>query len=664
MSRSEKRRRREQRESRRQTAGSYRQFKRRQSGLLFEAQDLIGRGRLPEARHILEEQARAQPSASDCWRLLLEVYHGQRDYTAYCSACQRLMELDPGDHELHLAMASACLGSMRPASAVIEYRRFLELCPGHLLADEARKNLAKLEPVLDEMLRDTPFPQEIRYDLAALHERVLADLGRGEYDQAIRRAEELSARCPEYIPAMNNLAQLYFQTDRVADAMLMSRKVLERAPDNLHAVADLAKFLLLSGRPQEAAAWHQRLREIHSEHPEIWPKKVELFAYFGDDAAVLDAFEGARRAGLLKPGYPGVARLYRFAGVAAARLGNEALARQHLRAALRENAGGRTARCNLDDLDQPVSERNGPWPFRLDYWVRPRFMERIQQTFLKRPAGATPVSHAKILREFVAEFPELLALVPHLLDRGDELGRRLAWQIAFELETPELVDALRAFCLSQRGPDSLRVETANRLYERDRVESPLRMWINGRWREVEAVGFAITDEPTCGPCADPQAQKWAEAAYAALQRGDGATAERLLKNCLARQGDEPDLLNNLANAYNLQGRREEHLRLAHEIHERWPDYFFGRIGMANLATAAGRYEQAAAYLRPLGRRRKLHTTEFAALCSAHIDMLCGWDKREAARVWFDLWKSAQPDHPAIPERERLLGFAATTHTLR
>jgi hypothetical protein len=52
-------------------------------------------------------------------------------------------------------------------------------------------------------------------------------------------------------------------------------------------------------------------------------------------------------------------------------------------------------------------------------------------------------------------------------------------------------------------------------------------------------------------------------------------------------------------------------------------------------------------LAPLLTQHRLHTSEFAALCRAQIELLLAQHNREAARSWFELWQSAQPDNPAL-----------------
>ncbi|HEY5311538.1 MAG TPA: tetratricopeptide repeat protein, partial [Pirellulales bacterium] len=177
-----------------------------------------------------------------------------------------------------------------------------------------------------------------------------------------------------------------------------------------------------------------------------------------------------------------------------------------------------------------------------------------------------------------------------------------------------------------------------------------RLWLDGRWQQVEVIGFEITDEPV-GDVHGMQVNDWSYEGCQALRRGDGAAAASLFQKSIDFEGESPDLLNNLALAYLQQGRTGEALQLARQIHERWPDYFFGRIAMANMATAAGDYESADSYLAPLRQRRKLHTTEFTSLASANVRLLLASRNVSAARTWLAMWRQIDPEHPELERLE-------------
>jgi tetratricopeptide (TPR) repeat protein len=222
----------------------------RAASVVENAEFLIGRGRWDEARNVLEEHDRELPRDPRVLRLLLDVYHEQGDFSAYARGCQRFLELTPSDRGLQLALAGAYLSDARMATALRKFRRFVERWPNDPMSGAARATIAQLETALDEAMKDCPFPREDRVDLGAMHEEVMAGLQSDDIERIVAVGEQLMARSPDFIPVRNNLAELYFRSARPADAIALSRQVLEREPENFHALADLARYLLLTGQQQ------------------------------------------------------------------------------------------------------------------------------------------------------------------------------------------------------------------------------------------------------------------------------------------------------------------------------------------------------------------------------------------------------------------------------
>ena len=82
----------------------------------------------------------------------------------------------------------------------------------------------------------------------------------------------------------------------------------------------------------------------------------------------------------------------------------------------------------------------------------------------------------------------------------------------------------------------------------------MRLWTDGVWRDVEVQEFDVTWEPVYTSHAE-QAIDWMTDGVEALERGEGAAAQALFEKCLAAEGKKPDLLNNLACSYLMQGAR-------------------------------------------------------------------------------------------------------------
>lgn len=623
-------------------------------GVVQRASLLLEQGDVDEARELLEAEQRRGRAKPESLRLLLDIHHEQRDYVSFCRTCRQLLERSPGDPHLQLMLAGGYLSCGRPAAALRQFRKFVEQAPDDPLLDGIGETIAGIEPLVEELLRSAsfaPIPAAERLELAALHDEALASLDDGDNGQCAKLEERLLARWPEFLPARNNLSEAYFRAGQGAKALAMSRQVLAADPENFHALSNLTRHLLLCGRRDQAREFADRLRRARSDRHDFASKRVEAFSFLGDDEAVLEAFEEAKRSGLPHGAVPELAMLYHLAAVAAARQGRLNEARQLWDRALKHRPGFQLAQENLADARLPSEKRHGPWPFDLHDWIAGSVIEELIRLF-KAAAQKSENAVEKAARKFCEAHPEVVGLLPELLERGGEGGRGFAIRLIKLAETPELLEVLRQFCGSSSGPDELRMEAATFLCRQGVLSgAQMRMWLQGEWREIELFGFEITHEPV-GPVHCDEVDDWSYNALQALKRRDGAEAQALLEKCLAREPDSPDLLNNLAKAYSIQGREDEARRLSREIHERWPDYFFGRITMANLSTLAGDYEQAEAYLTPLRSRARLHVTEFTALCSAYVQLFQARGKYDAAERWLEMWEQIDPDNPQLGQLRR------------
>jgi len=174
----------------------------------------------------------------------------------------------------------------------------------------------------------------------------------------------------------------------------------------------------------------------------------------------------------------------------------------------------------------------------------------------------------------------------------------------------------------------------------------MRMWIQGQWKELLTLGFQVHEE--ISRIHSPEVADLLANAVDALHVGDGVTAERILKQALAREPDAPDVINNLAAALELQGRMEEGQQMFRANHQRHPDYFFGRTSMARMLAREGKVDQARAMLAPLLTQRRQHITEFAALCITQIEIHIAEMDLKGAQAWLGLWERGNPDHPMQP----------------
>jgi tetratricopeptide (TPR) repeat protein len=616
---------------------------------LDEADELIRRKKLFEARELLDSLDRRYPNRPEVLGLLVNVNYDLKDMVGYQRAAERLIRIQPNDPDLAIGLGGVYLSNMRPLLALRAFRSFLERFPGHPRAAEVRKTIADLEPGVEQLLSEGGLEGPDRYEIAELHEQLQSALGQGEFPQVRRLAEQLLKRKPDFAPALNNLAMAYLMEGKLAQAIATERRVLEFDPGNIHALANLVIYHCRLGRIDDARAWAEQLKQSGEPAADRALKVAEALSFLGDDEGVLETFQAAQREGDIDQDRSS-ALLFHLAAVATMRLGREAEARRYWQRALKLSPGLELARGNLDDMRRPVGERNAPWPFAFGNWVARQTIEDLgRQTAGKSNDQAL----ASAIRRFLEKHPDIAALVPILLDRGDEQGRQIALMLAQTSRSPELLAALRDFALSQRGPDKLRHQAAQAADAAGLLpDRKARMWVGGQWQDLLLLGFEVTGEPegTLGPLAEPLMIRGMEA----LRNRNGLEAEQWLRQALEVAPESPSLLNNLAMALEQQGRREEAQALTREIHERYPDYLFARVALARTHMIAGDLDAAEELLKPMFMKRRLHFTEAAALFGAQVDLYTARGDIKAARTWLDMWADIEPDSPEVARRRLAL----------
>ena len=620
---------------------------------LKEVETLTRRKRWTEARDNLEQLNRRYPNRSEVLTLLVSVYFELRAMPEYQATLEQLCALEPDDPEFVLGLASAYAANDRPTLALRTFRQCVERWPDHAEADKAREAAAKLGLTVDLIFEDMGLSGEAGIEFASLHEQAQVYAEQQKYPAARRALDELMRRKPNFAPTLNNLSNLYFVQGQLPAAIEASQQVLIFDPENIHALSNLIRLLCLSGHATEAQAYADRLKFSPAVAFQAGLKKMEGLSYLGDDAGVLVLFEAVQHDADVTDNPV----IYHLAAVAAWRLGFEDDARRHWRQAVKLEPGFQWAQDNLADLRKPIGQRNGPWAFGMANWLTqktirdlPRFVESAA-----RRNSEDAIMHAA--RRYLREHPEVIGLVPVLLDRGDPMARDFVLHTAMMADTPDLNEVLRDFALGQHGTDEMRMKAAQHGVQVGVIPTGLtRLWLKGEWTDLLLIGFELHGEQVYRHSS--QVERVAIEAGQALWQGDGERAEHLWKQALKLEPDKPDLLYNLAQAYATQNRLDESHTLAEEIRQRFPDYLFGQIDAVRRLTAEQRYEEAQAILDQLMKRKRWHFSEFAAFAGAQIELHLAEGNRAAAKSWLEMWRQADPDHPALAHFEEQLGRKA------
>lgn len=574
---------------------------------------------------------------------LLETSYESGDTERYQEACEKLLTLVPEEAELTLALAGAYLLNARPALARRTFLDFSEKWPEHPSREEVKNSLIEIDQYLAQQAAQYQLDYQQAVRLMEMHERMQSLHYQGHNRQAIRTGEELLKQFPGYVPVYNNLSQLHWQLDQRDKALRLAGQALEIDGDNLPALANLAIFQLQSGRVEQARETATRLHLDPADSLAHFQRAVEAFSYLGDDERVLAAYASVRDRQDLKQAGQAAASLHHLAAAAFLRAGQEQQAALCWDLALQASPDYYNARLNREDLGKPVHLRQAPWSFSITQWLPEKVIREILAGLDPSLPEKEQGTLQRKVRAYLAKYPQVSTMAPFMLELGDASARDFILLLARYSDQYGMLASLKDFALGQRGPDQLRLEAARLLVSGGELEPGLwRMWINSQWMDILLADIQIATE---------QREKHVEqvsALYAEavelLAAGDAQTASSLLQAALSLEPGSPDILYNLAAAYQLQGQVEQARELVEQVHHAHPDYFFGRTGMAQLLLQQGDVQAAREMIAPLFRLRRMSPAELDAFCSLNIDLQLAAGRLPAARAWFGFWESANPQN--------------------
>ena len=586
----------------------------------------------------LEERYREHPVLiSVAYNYYLDTQN-MRELERVCVALQALQRNDP---DIALSLARAHLANNRQGLGRKTLLNFLRRWPNHEAAEETKTMIEEIERsiVLDAVPGVSE--KDLLDELSILHDEVRYALEHQLFSQGRKQAERLLKKYPTFAPALNNLSQIYYLEGNMPRSLELCNKVLEIAADNIHALSNLTRLLCVLGKETEARQMAERLKSSNARAADKYIKIMEALGFLGDDEETIRVYKQAKEANELE-GALFAPICHHLAAVAYANQGNEHKAKALWKEALEMDADFDLARGNLDDLKLPRHERNGAWAYPVEYWL-PYFQSEI-----KAMAGIDSKRIIKSFEQFIARHPEIIRIAPALYQRGDRFARESLIKMTAISEDKLLLEATTAFALGQKGADELRIQAAQVASSRHCIPAGnTRMWINGEWREIMMLGFQLSGD------AKAQMPKDVEDVYKksaqALYDEDGAKAAGILEEAVRRFPDNAPLFNNLAVAYEMQGKTEQAEKMIDEMAEKFPDYFFGIVARARRAMRAKDYALAHTLLETAMRRETLHFSEFESLCAINVELAEEEDAPDTARQWLDMWEQAMPKSPILQE---------------
>ena len=617
---------------------------------LDKAHYLLDRKRWDEAINILEDLDRRFPEQPHILAMLMEVYFSLQKMEDYERACEQLVILEPNDPDLALSLAGAYLSNGRPALALKEFQKFLNIWPDHESTEDARVITAQLESSLEKKISGWKIPRDKAIALVVELEQMGQCLERGQYPRGIALGEAIVKQFPFFTPVYKNLSQIFWMEGQVSKAINLMCNILENDPDNISALSELTRYYVLTGSIEQARRSSEKLKRFLPDTLDEAIKIAEALSYLGDDLGVLEIMHTIEKRGeVVNPGSEG-ALLMHLAAVSFYRTGKEDEARRHWKEALQLSPDFNLAAGNLEDLNKKVGERHAPWTYTINYWIPNKIIEELYRWISPQFPQEKNARVRGNIHRFLKEHKEIISIAPLMLERGDAMCREFVLGLVRLVENGDILKATRDFALERQGPDNVRWEAAKIATNAGLLPTGIiPFWSNGHWTDILLMSIEIDDKNVRKH--GKQVEMLLQSALEALHINGGKKAEELLQEALEIEPNEVDLLNNLAMTYQLQGRLDEAYTMVRQIHTRHPDYLLGRTSLAMIYIQEGDLERAEEILEPLRWLKQMNHSEFDAFCVTYIELFLAKKKKEMAKSWFEMWKSVNPENSKL-ERYR------------
>jgi len=612
---------------------------------LLVSHQLMADRRYQEAEDLLKKERKRRPGSPEILEALVDLYQRNDNHAALAQVTPHLVRLQPRDPEAFLIMAQSYLYCGRIAIALETYRSFLAKWPTHKYASKAISAIEFLEP---ELAKELPTYEltDSEMHLLVMHDRMMLRMSDHDFTGAIDIATELLAIKPHLVSVRNNLALCLFHTNLMSEALDVAKETVQLFPENRFAEAALGRTLYLLGQFDEANQIADQIVTSFADQQDALAAQAEFLSFAGRDDNIIDLVDFSDSLVEIVPPCRGL--LYHYKAVALMRQGHAKEAHAAWKRCLKLDPNCPPAKMNLDEL-KAATDCHAPWAEVLHKWIPFQSMAAIVAT-LTSGEHETGSGMPEVLRKW----PHLVKLVPAMLERGDRGAREFAVLTAKADSSPAMLNALKDFAMGQRGPDSMRISTVLFLRAQNFLgDEPVRIWSKGAWTDIVPYSAEIHYEQVPHP--NSRVTDLLNVGVDAMHDKDLDAAEAAFRKCIEIDPDFPPPLNNLA-ATLLMGKgkkaHEEAEQILLDMFERFPDYPFSRISLAQLAIHDGRIEEAQELIGPLASRTRWHVSEAMAHGTVVLELALARKDYPAAEASLEMMRQLDEDDPRIEQLHR------------
>lgn len=589
-----------------------------------------------EALPLLEEAVKRFPGEERLWDMYAHVGSELNNPIVMQKAFAKLVQFQPNEPDnLHNLAVVYAMG-VYPALATRIFREFARRFP----FDSRQKNALEMaefaEEQIEGMLEAYNIPNdETGKQIAVLHDKVQLYMNHQEYEKAIKTAQELISKSPDFISPYNNLSLVYFMKGDVENAVKTSQQALAKQPENFHALGNSVRFLAFLDKKDEARNMANKLRTVESKFDDIYTKKIEAFAFLGDDQLVVETYQEIekKKIKLNQEGY-----CKNLAAFSFYQLGNEKKAKKLWQEAADDDYDD--AEENLEELSFPVYDRN-VFSLGLNYWLPSAYIKELMNlTENTKDDDDFDANLKKKTNQFFDKYPNIIGIFPTILERADETAKDFVIKLINWSENPQALEILKEFALGKNGSDAIRGKAAMALTELKAFPKNVQLWVKGKQIETIMRGFFITGESIIDKIypLKPKAKELLQKGVIEMQNGNAESAEQFFKKASEIQSDHPALINNLIVVRQMKGEKIDHEKELRTLTTQFPKYFLGAISLGFLEVRNKNIKAAKEILEKFDDKEEWHITEFNQFSKLQIEICLAEKLFEGARSWLNQMK--------------------------
>lgn len=464
----------------------------------------------------------------------------------------------------------------------------------------------------------------------------------GDYPGCIKLNRRALQILGPFTPCINNLSIAQFFYGYPQEAIRSANQVLELDPENVHALANMIRFLSWIGLADQALVHWQVLKSVDPGDTQLRMKIIEAAAMMEEDDYVWDLLKDmpARQQG----GRSFDLQLELMRAVCAANLGLPEAA---------DLLGELSKQVPYAEvlLEAFVSGKPGPgWAARYPYFHSSQLLPDQQINafldLLKREPDMPPKRFRKEVQRFADRFPQLVLFAEKTIleDGVPDAGIPLLATIA----TPEAYEVLRRIGLGQVGSEELRMDALVALQRAGKIpaDEPVKFWLEDEWREIRLLDYEIgggRDLPY-----REEVNLLLERAAKVNLEGDEDRAIDLYEQVLREEPRAKEAYNNLASIYAYRSEHEKARELFERALDLDPAYIIARCNKAIYLMDDGELGQAEALIMPAFERHHMHAQEYAFLCFTRARMHYLRDELKQALHLLELALEVDPEYePAL-----------------